>query len=397
MTKPEHAAAVADWYLDPMPGEVFARAQHVLRARGPVAQVSALGGALRTFMIVGHAALAEAFKDGERFPPGHAYQIISLPYIGRTFMSMDEADHRVYRPPITPAFRRGAVEALDEAQLEVIAHDLVDRFEALGAADLTRTFTRLFAFGVICAQLGLPRAREDDFYDWSMDIMFGGLDLEKSRRADAAFTEYVRPILEQRRRDPRDDVLTHLMHVEIEGEVLGTEAVLAHLRLFFTAGATTTSDALGSLLHAVLTHRAVWETCREDPSRITDTVEESLRWSPPVAAQPRFSNPGADVEFHGVTIPAGSPILFAISAANRDPEVFAEPDCFDIDRPRGPLLTFGPGLRTCPGMHLARKNLRVGLRVLTQRLPELGLESGCDSRPQGVLLRGPAALRARWR
>jgi len=95
-------------------------------------------------------------------------------------------------------------------------------------------------------------------------------------------------------------------------------------------------------------------------------------------------------------IPANSAVLFGIAAANRDPEVFDNPDHFDIERRATDLLTFGPGLRTCPGMHLAQKNLRVGLGVLAQRLPGLRLEEPERCDPRGILLRGPASLPARW-
>ena len=89
-------------------------------------------------------------------------------------------------------------------------------------------------------------------------------------------------------------------------------------------------------------------------------------------------------------------MLFGIAAANRDPDVFAEPDRFDIERRPEGLLTFGPGLRTCPGMHLAQKNLRVALRVLAERLPDLRLIDAEAHAPRGILLRGPAALPATW-
>jgi cytochrome P450 len=135
----------------------------------------------------------------------------------------------------------------------------------------------------------------------------------------------------------------------------------------------------------------------EEPDRHEDAVQELLRWNPPVAAQPRFSRPDCEVEFEGLRLPPSSAALFGISAANRDPEVFPDPDRFDIERQPTDLLTFGPGLRTCPGMHLAQKNLRVGLAVLAARLPGLRLLDPESCAPRGILLRGPRSLPARWR
>jgi cytochrome P450 len=386
-----------DWYYDELPGPEFGAGLVALRATGPVAKVTALGGALPVYYICGHRALSAAFRDGERFPPGHAYQIISQPYIGETFMSMDEDRHRVWRPPMTPSFRRTVIDRLEESELVPIAHELVDRIEADGKADLVPSFSRRFAFAIICKQLGLPRDRESEFYDWSMDLMFGGRDLAASRRADRLLTDYVVPVIDARRSQPRDDVISGWLETEVEGERIGPEQILAHVRLFFTAGATTTSDALGNLIHALLTHPEAWSACVEEPARHEDAVQELLRWNPPVAAQPRFSRPDREVEFEGLSLPASSAALFGISAANRDPEVFPEADRFDIERQPTDLLTFGPGLRTCPGMHLAQKNLRVGLAVLAERLPGLRLLDAESCAPRGILLRGPCSLPARWR
>lgn len=388
--------AKIDWYFDPLPGRRFPDALRELRRRGPVVATTAIGGALPVFYVAGYRALAEAFRDGEGFPPGHAYQIISRPYIGETFMSMDEGPHSVWRPPMTTLFRRRVVDALAEDELAGLAHELLDDVASLGAGDLVPGFTHRFAFAVICRQLGLPRDREADFYDWSMDLMFGGRDLLKSRRADAELSRYVRPVIEARRREPRADVISEWLGTKVEGEPVSDESILAHVRLFFTAGATTTSDALGNLVHALLTHREAWDAVVAEPERCDDAVQELLRWNPPVAAQPRFSRPDRAVELAGVGIPANSPVLFGITAAHRDAEIFPEPDRFDLERRPRDLLTFGPGLRTCPGMHLARKNLRIGLRSLTERLPGLRLVAPEEDAPRGILLRGPTALRAQW-
>ena len=389
--------AEIDWYYDSLPGATFARALHELRERGPVVSVRALAGALPVYYVIGYEALARAFRDAERFPPGLAYQVISKPFIGNTFMSMDEAEHRIWRPPMTPRFRKGAIDELDDRELAPLAHELIDRIEARGQADLARTFTRLFPFAVICRQLGLARENEHEFYHWSMDLMFGGRDLAASRRADAKLSAAVSPVIAARRRDSSfEDVIGEWSRTEVAGRPVTDEEILAHVRLFFTAGATTTSDALGNLVHALLTHPRAWEACVADPGRAGEVVEEGLRWNPPVAAQPRFSRASEEIEFEGVRIPARSAVLFGIAAANRDPEVFEDPDRFDLSRRPKELLTFGPGHRTCPGMHFARRNLCVALEALTQRLPKLRLCDREGSEPRGILLRGPVTLPVAW-
>lgn len=385
-----------DWLDASLPGPAFAEALHALRERGPVVPVPVLGGSITAYYIAGYDALADAFKDGERFPPSAAYQRISEPFIGQTFMSMDEEPHRIYRPPLTTAFRRTAVEALDEAELAALAHELIDRFVARRKVELTGAYTRLFSFGVICRLLGLPRERERDYYACSMDLMFGGRDREAWRRADAMLSGMVRAVLAERRREPREDVISDWLRLRVEDRPLSEESILAHVRLVFTAGATTTSDALGNLVHTLLRDRDAWRAVADEPALAADAALELLRYEPPVATQPRVSRADADVIFRGVEIPRNSLVLFGIAAANRDPATFPDPDRYDLSRRPEGLLTFGPGLRTCPGMYLARKNLRIALQVLVERLPELRLFDAPRSQPEGVLLRGPKQLPVAW-
>lgn len=385
-----------DWYYDTLPGDAFAAALHALRRRGEVVSARALDGAMPIHYIVGHGALAEAFRDGDRFPPGHAYQIISLPFIGETFMSMNEDRHRAWRPPMTPSFRRSAIDRMDRERLARIGHDLLDRLDGTSATDLVHSFTRRYAFRVICDQLGLPIEQEAEYYQWSMDLMFGGRDLEKSRAADRKLTAVVTPVIEARRREPRDDQISRWLETQVEGKPVDEASMLAHIRLFFTAGATTTSDAMSNLFHALLTHPDAWERCVAEPAVQAGAIQELLRWNPPVAAQPRFTRPDRPVRLAGVEIPPNSAVLFGIAAANRDPRVFDEPDRFDITRDTKTLLTFGPGLRTCPGMHLAQKNLETALRIVAERLPGLRLDRARAPQPEGILLRGTASLPVSW-
>jgi cytochrome P450 len=385
-----------DWFYDTLPGDTFASALQQLRKQGEVVRATAVHGAMPIYYILGHRALAEAFRDGEQFPPGHAYQIISLPFIGETFMSMDEERHRQWRPPMTPAFRRHAIDEMDREKLARIGHDILDLLDGRKEADLVHSFTRRYAFRVICDQLGLPIEQESDYYQWSMDLMFGGRDLAKSRAADGKLTAMVKPVLSERREEPRNDQISRWLNTRVSGAEISEDAILAHIRLFFTAGATTTSDAMSNLFHALLTHPEAWEQCVAEPQVQRQAIQELLRFNPPVAAQPRFTRPNAPVFLGGMEIPANTAVLFGIAAANRDPEIFADPDRFDISRRTKTLLTFGPGLRTCPGMHLAQKNLETALRVVAERFPRLRLDSERATVPEGILLRGTASLPVYW-
>jgi cytochrome P450 len=160
----------------------------------------------------------------------------------------------------------------------------------------------------------------------------------------------------------------------------------------FAAGATTTCDAIGNLLHALLTRPGLWQRLVDEPSLRAAAVHEGLRFDTPVANLPRISATRT-VKFGGQRIPPESFVLFSMAAANRDPDVFREPHRFELERETGEPLTFGRGERSCPGMHLARKEIRVALDALLEAFPSLRLLGNpIDSAPRGALVRGPQTL-----
>ena len=383
-----------DFAVDLLPGAELHGTLAAMRALHPVAP--ARFGGREAFVITGHAALAEAFKDNDRFPPADAYRITIEPVQGVTFQTMEDEQHRLYRRLATPAFRSNAVEAMEQEGLARIAHELIDRLQGLRSADLAEAFTHRVAFLVISRMLGIPPWREDVFRDWAVGFLEFPRDPEHSRRCAALINEYLAPIIAERRLEPRDDVISALVLADADGHQLDDEEILAHIRLLFSAGASTTTDALGNLLWALLREPSLWEQLRAEPGLRANAIEELLRWETPVAVLPRISAPHA-VEFCGVQIPPSTFTLFAMAAANRDPAVFEDGDRFDIHRDSSrKLLSFGPGPRLCPGMHLARRQLSVALDVLLERLPGLRLADATEAEPRGALLRGPARLEASW-
>ena len=382
-----------DFAIDTLPGDELHRRLAVLREAHPVSPVRF--GGREAFVITGHAALAEAFRDNARFPPADAYRITIEPVQGLTFQTMEDEQHRLYRRLATPAFRSSAVEAMEQEGLARIAHELIDRLQGQRSADLAEAFTHRVAFLVISRMLGIPAWREDVFRDWAVGFLEFPRDPEHSRRSAALINDYLAPIIAERRGEPRDDVISALVLADADGHRLDDEEILAHIRLLFSAGASTTTDALGNLLYALLVDRSGWERVLAEPALRAGAIEELLRWETPVAVLPRISAP-QPVEFFGVEIPPSTFTLFAMAAANRDPAVFSDPGRFDIGRDTSrKLLSFGPGPRLCPGMHLARRQLAVALDVLLERLPGLRLADPEDAVPRGALLRGPARLAVR--
>jgi len=400
-----------DFAFSPLPGQALHDHLDTRRAEGPVVPVRFLGQ--DAWAILGHAELAEAFKDGERFPPHVPYRIGIEPVVGRNFQTMEGAEHRLYRRIATPAFRSRAVASYERSGMAELAHELIDRLVAgqssvRGAkreADLAASFTHLYPFLVISRLLGVPRDQEEQFHRWAVDLLSYPTAPERSAAASRDLTEYLAPVLAERRRVPRNDIISELASAEADGHRLRDEEIFSHVKLLFAAGATTTHDALGSLVYALLTHPEAWRRIREKPAVRPAAIEELLRWETPVALLPRMSA-NRTIRFGDVEIPANTFVLFGITAANRDPRVFHEPHRFDIDRSspqrrgyagfeplRGPsMLTFGPGLRSCPGMHLARKSIAVALDTLVERLPDLRLLDPEACKPQGAIIRGPRQL-----
>ncbi|WP_020669887.1 cytochrome P450 [Amycolatopsis nigrescens] len=368
-----------------------------LRARKPYAVVPFAG--TRAILLLTHDLVTAAFKDEATFPASAIYPLTTGPVLGHTIQCMAGREHRVNRALVTPAFRRKLVASYAGTLLEPLAHDLVDRFHRRDEVDLVAEFTERYPVLVITRMLGLPAGDEEVLHRWARDLFHYPMRPADAKRASAEFTAYLTPVIEARRREPGDDLISTLAGTEVEGERLSDEQILSFLRLLFPAGADTSTLALGNVLAALLTHPDELLRVREDPdTELSWAVEESLRWEPPVALLPRVCPAAAD--WHGIAIPAGTPMIFGITAANRDPGVYPDPDRFDIGRRAMATLAFGDGPHTCLGTWLALAEVRAGLKVLLHRLPEIRLVAGADARIGGRLgaaLRGPAALRVRLR
>ncbi len=380
-----------DFVLDPMPGDAMHATLRRLREEGPLAR--ALFGGNPVFVTTDFETLLAGFLDPEALPPAPFYQNSIAQIIGPNFQSMEGESHRRYRKLATPAFRSRAVDRFAEGGLSDLAHEVLDRIAGEDEVDLVPRVTRIFPFLVISRLLGVPREGESDFYRWAWEMLGApGTPREVSLQAADEFTRYLSPTLEARRREPAGDVISELLLSEVEGQRLTDSEVMAHIRLMFSAGATTTHDGLGSLIHTLLSQAGAWKTVVDDPAARPGAIRELLRWEPPVANLPRISR-DEPVEFAGTRLPANSMVLFSMSAANRDPAVFDEPDRYDLARPEKDALTFGRGERSCPGMHLANKSLEIALDAFAERFPDMRLVGDpLASAPCRAIVRGPDRL-----
>jgi len=314
--------------------------------------------------------------------------------MGRTILEMDGAEHLRHRKIISAAFLPNALKGATSDAITKIAHALIDEFVHDGRADLVEQFTFTFPMRVITHIIGIPVADYAEFHRWGLDLISVGDDPARGFAAAQAIVEYLRPVLAQRREEPRGDLLSTLVHAEVEGNRLTEEEVLGFLRLLLPAGAETTYRLIGSVLYALLTSPEQLQEVRGERTKLDLAVEETLRWESPVQYVSR--EPVEPVEIGGLRIPAGDLLMIAIGSANRDETRFSEPDRFDLHRNTDDHVAFGFGQHFCAGSHLARMEARIALNALLDRLPNLRLDRDASCRVVGLAFRSPDRLPVRF-
>jgi cytochrome P450 len=367
-----------------------------LRERTPAAWVRIFGRP--GVMFTSYELVSAAFKDEETFPSKAFYSNVVTDVLGYNIQCMYGEEHRRNRALASPSFRQRIVQDIITPVLEPVAHELIDRFERTGEADLVADYTKLYPFKIILRMLGLPETSESDVTRWALGMLDIQQNHEHALRCSQEFTAFVQPILTHRRTEPADDLISKLATEEVDGDRLSDEEIMNFLKLLFPAGADTTYLGLGNTLFGLLSHPEQLELVLGDlDGEVRWAAEEGMRWEAPVALLPRH-NPN-DVLWHDIPIPADTPLIFAIVAANRDDREFDDPTRFDIRRrPKG-TLTFGFGQHFCLGAQLARAELEVSLKVLLTRLPKMRLADDPGIRIGATfaqLLRGPNRLPIRF-
>ncbi|MDX1512095.1 MAG: cytochrome P450, partial [Nitriliruptorales bacterium] len=346
-------------------------------------------------VLVTWEAVRETLRDDDHVPGAPTYELSTRPTLGHTFIDASGDEHRRLRKLTTPAFRSRSIERFDADQLVRLGHEIVDRFADRGEGDLVTEFTTVMPYLAIARKLGLPESREEDTRRWARGLLSGAFDEEAAATAAAEFNAHLGDVLAARRTGPADDVLSAMAAIRDEdGTPLTDDEILSHVRLLFAVGASTTAHGMASLLSLLLRRPDMLDRALADPDWRDGVVEEALRFEPPVSILPRVLLGPTTVFGHD--LPANSFLLVGIAGANRDPAAMEDPDTFDPDRPAVDVLTFGSGSKFCAGAHLARRELRVALDVLLDRLPGLRLTSTDGIEPAGGPLRSPVALPAGW-
>jgi cytochrome P450 len=343
-----------------------------------------------TYSVTRYGDIEKVLRDGETFSSSINAEHIGQ-YMGELILAMDGKEHRSYRNLVAHAFRASQLERWDDTLVRPTIDRLLDAIAPLGRADLVRDVTSKYPVQVICGIVGVPLEDSEQFHTWAEQINTGPLHPEIGMVASKAMRDYLAPIVEDRRVNPRDDLISDLVHAEIDGHRLTDEKIYGFLRLLLPAGAETTFRVMGNALTALLTHPTVMDRVLADRSLLPAVIEETLRWETSVTQVSRVA--ATDTEIAGCPVPAGAAIAVLNGSGNRDESRYEHADTFDIDRPAQNHMAFGTGQHQCLGMHLARLELRVGLDLILERLANLRLDP--DAPPpaiEGFAFRGPDAL-----
>ena len=306
----------------------------------------------------------------------------------------DAPDHTRLRKLVSQAF---SAKVIDEMRpfIQQTVDRLLDDMAGRDQVELIGDFAHPLPVVVICEMLGVPAQDVSLFAEWSDDLvhtldpMVGPDVLAKASESEVAFDRYFEALIAERRKSPRDDLLTALIAAEEEGDRLSEEELLRTLILLLVAGHETTVNLISNGTLALLRNRSELRRLQADPSLIRSAVEELLRYDAPVQLTGRI--PLEDVEFGGKRIARGQQLVGLVGAANRDPEAFPDPDRLDLGRGDNRHIGFGGGVHFCLGASLARAEGQVAIASLVRRFPDMEI-AGEPVRRETITLRGLKTL-----
>jgi cytochrome P450 len=315
-------------------------------------------------------------------------------FMATVILMQDPPVHTRMRALMGKVFTPRAVEML-RPHIQQLVDDLLDaagdEFDVI--ADLAFPLPAL----VICEMLGIPTGDREELKEWSSAaarLLDPLMDAEVFKQADNGlrhFIEYFGELIAERRRQPRDDLLSELIQAEEDGERLTDAELFANATFLFGAGHETTQNLVGNGVNLLARHPDQLVQLRSDRATVKNAVEEILRYEPPVQVTGRTIT--EKMEMGGAALAAGDRCVLLLAAANRDPERFVDPQRFDVARHDVRPLSFGGGIHHCLGAALARVEGQVALGTLARRSTTIELESDVVEWKETFTLRGPRTLR----
>jgi cytochrome P450 PksS len=394
--------ACREFKADPYP--FYAR----LRAEAPVYRVN-IPTTETVWLITRYDDVAMVLKD-ERFiknrsnaltPEQEANQVWArklfkskwLQWLQLSMLHLDPPDHTRLRALVSKAFTPRLIEQMRE-RIQGLTDELLDNVQDRGRMDLIHDYALPIPTTIIAEMLGIPVEDRHKFHRWSRALFASSTwELLKAIPNALSLLRYFRKIINKRRANPQDDLVSALALVEQAGDTLSEEELLAMVVLLLVAGHETTINLIGNGALALLEHPDQLEKLRNDPTLIKSAVEELLRYTSPVdTSTERYAR--EDVTIAGVTIRRGEMVAAVLASANRDERQFPNPDVLDLTREPNRHLSFGLGTHFCLGASLARLEGQIAFSTLLRRVPDLRLTVATSAlrwRP-GLILRGLEAL-----
>ncbi|MFD0066789.1 cytochrome P450 [Streptomyces sp. NPDC056637] len=359
-----------------------APAYAALRAEQPVVKVPTAGG-VDAWLITRYEDVRRLSAD-PRLSRAQACGE-GAPRVGGTMhttpemiISLDAPEHSRLRKLVAGAFTMRRVERMRD-NVQKVTDELLDDMAAKdGVVDLVQQLAVPLPLTVIGELLGVPAQDLREFEQWArafatVDDRAGG---EESLHALGKLSEYIVGLIAEKRANPADDMLSELIAARDDNDRLSEPELVTFGFTLIGAGFDTTANQLAnSVLALLVDHQDQWRHLVEDRSRIPKAVEELLRhvnlFATDTSGFPRIA--AEDIEVGGVTIPKGDAVLLSLASANRDPEVFPDPDRLDLTRERNPHISFGHGMHYCLGKHLGRMEMEIAIDGLVRRFPDLRL------------------------
>ncbi|MBO0914261.1 cytochrome P450 family protein [Streptomyces laculatispora] len=388
--------ALGERYVrDPYP--VYAE----LRARGPVHRIRIPQGT-PGWLVVGYeegrAALADQ-RLSKQWSSASPALGVSQVASGASMLSTDAPVHTRLRKLVTREFTQRRMRRL-VPRVRRMTDELLDTMLAGPGrgTDLVESLAFPLPMSVICELLGVPFLDRRAFRAWS-NTALSAIDGAARRAVTAEMSGYLAGLLDDKRAQPGDDLMSALIHTaDEEGDRLSGDELMGMAWLLLVAGHETTVNLISNGVLALLTHPEQLEALRADPALIDNAVEEMLRYAGPVET-PTYRFTTGPLDIGGTVIPGGGElVLIAMADANRDPDRYPDADRFDITRDARGHVAFGHGIHYCLGAPLARIEAAVAIGSLLERCPELALDTDPDALTwrTGMLIRGPEGLPVRW-
>jgi pimeloyl-[acyl-carrier protein] synthase len=388
----------SDFIVDPHPQ------LHRLRAEDPVHWSAVLGVWVLTRYADVHAAMRDSrfSSDSSKwasfskfFLRGATSPTPMSEMYSKWMLQMDPPDHTRLRALVNKSFTPRVVEAMHPT-IQGMVDKLIDDVIAKGKMDVMSDLAFPLPILVICALLGVPAQDYEKIRVWTHELLpsmtpaISAAGMARINEVIVEYREYFRQLADQRRKEPRDDLLSALIAAREQDQKLSEEELLATCILLAFAGHATTAQLTGKAILTFLQNPDQMEKLRADPSLIGGAIEEACRYETPLQVLYRATM--QDVEIGGKVIPKNQLVFLSLAAANRDPAQFDDPDRFDITRDASKHVAFAYGIHYCAGAPLARLEGQIAINTLLRRLKDIHVDVDGIRREPSLILRGLTAL-----